>query len=445
VVTLAWYNKFFSARPKAIPAPTAETSAADTFSPLSKMLPRRYRTYGLNKNKQKQLRNLSRNGIVRRGIERIKRGVLSLDYQLTPIGKVSNKQMEQIKLRVDNVLQSPNIIHNYEAFFDMILEDLITLDAGVFNIVKGGNPMRPIFLYPVDATTIEILQPYDFTNPDGDRYVQRVAWQYNEKTFSTNDMAYLQINHFTDNCYGLSAVEKLWRYLNYFMDALDNAADIASADTPKFLIAIKDAESGKLKEFRVYMQNEIEGTGHIPIVGGDVDSKQIGAISADSLFLEWQKFLLTLVAKCFDLPESFFISADVNDRNNLSEVEQQVLMEAIKPYAKVIERAINVHVLQAMGIYNVKFEFKFEQTETEKKAKEDRVGNKYLRGIITRNQALEELGYPKSDSKYADLDTFEAKAKLNKDYAVNTGGGGFNGQGSSKDSYSDKPTVNKTG
>jgi phage portal protein BeeE len=430
VIKLKWYQKIFSARPKSIPAPTAETSEADSWG-LNKLLPRRYRTYGLNKNKQRQLRQLSRNGIIRRGIERIKRGVKNLDYELEIQGKMSNKQQEQLRTAIDTVLQSPNIIHDYDAFIDMVLEDLIVLDAGVFNVVKGGNPMRPLFLYPVDSMTIEILQPYDFTNPNGDRYVQRASWAIDEKTFSTNDMAYLQINHFTDTPYGLSAVEKLWRYLNYFMDALDNASDIASADTPKFIVAIKEGDDGKIRKFKEYMLNEIEGTGHIPVVGGEIDSKQIGAINSDSLFLEWQKFLLTLVAKCFDLPESFFITADVNDRNNLSEVEQQVLMEAVKPYAKVIQRAINVNVIQAMGIYNVKFKFKYDETETEKKTKEDRISNKYLRGVITQNQALAELGYPLSTSKYADLTITEAKARINKDFAVNTGG--FNGQGSAKD------------
>jgi phage portal protein BeeE len=397
------------------------------------MLPRRYRTYGLNTNKQKQLRNLSRNGIVRRGIERIKKGVLSLTYELK--SKDNSKITEQKKLIINTIIKNPNIVHDYKSFFDMILEDVLTFDAGVFNKVKGGNSNRPLFLYPIDGTTIDILQPYDYTNPDGDMYVQKIGL-LNERTYSIREIAYLQINHFTDTPYGLSAVEKLYRYLNYFLDALDNAADIASIDTPKFMIALKGVEANKLKEFREYMANEIEGSGHIPIVGGEVDSAQIGAINADSLFIEWQKFLLTLVAKCFDLPESFFISNDVNDRNTIEEVQQQVIIEAIKPYADLIEKAINLHIIQELGIYDIEFKFIYAETETQKKLKTDRVISMVSSDLLTLDEARVELGKEPLNSKYSKYTITEAKARINEAHQIN-------GFGNAKDTSGNKESKTK--
>lgn len=416
--------KYFSSRPKSIPEPTADAVGENTSSPwtrINKTVSRRFRTYGIQQNKQKQLRNLSRNGIVRRGVERIKRGVLNLEYQLEPVGskKISNRQMEQYRTLVDAVLQQPNLVHDYQAFWDMVLEDIIVLDAGTFNKVKSANRLHPLYLYPVDATTIDILQPYDFTNHNGSRYVQHASWSLDDKEFTTDDLAYLQLNHFTDNPYGLSPIEKLWRYLNYFMDALDNAADIASADTPKFIISIKDAEEGKIKQFREYMQNEIEGSGHVPVIGGECNSAQIGAINADSLFIEWQKFLLTLVAKCFDLPESFFISADVNDRNNLSEVQQQVLQEAIKPYARLLERAINLHVLQTMGVTGVQFKFIFEESLADKKSRTGLVLDMVKSDLITLDEARVKLGEPMLNTKYSQVTITEAKALINEDHGIN--------------------------
>jgi phage portal protein BeeE len=437
-------KKFFSARPKNIPAPTAEQTNSDWFSRIGNRVSRRFRTYGLNTAKQKQLRQLSRNGIVRRGIERIKKGVLNLDYRIDAKGKVNAKQLEQIKLVINNILENPNIRHDYRSFWDMVLEDLIVLDAGVFNKVKGGNPMRPLFLYPVDGTTMEILEPYDFVNPDGDVYAQNASWLGQEKRFSTHEIAYLQMNHFTDTPYGLSPIEKLWRYLNYFLDALDNAADTASNDTPKFMISFEgvDINNTTLKAYREYMVNEIEGTSHIPIVGGKVNAVQIGAINSDSLFLEWQKFLLTLVAKCFDLPESFFITSDVNDRNTLDQQQQQVTQEAVKPYADLIEKAINEHILKELGYYNVTVQFVYEETATQKKEKSDRIGKEYTLGIITQRQALTELGYAIVENKYIDMTSKEATAAMNVDYPANNGG--FKGQGDSANGWANKPTTNKT-
>ncbi len=421
------FSRLFSKRKQGdIPEPTTQQNQS---SLLSRLAPRRFRTYSYSM-KQKQLRSLSRDGIIRRGIEKIKRGILTLDFELVPVDGATKTYFKRNKETVANVLSNPNIIHDYHDFFDMILEDLIVLDAGVFNKCLGGNPLRPIFLYPVDSTTIGKLEPFDYTNPDGYVYEQTEGLTMGRK-FTTKDIAYLQMNHFTDTPYGLSSVEKVWRYLNYFMDALDNAADIASNDIPKYLINVVNGEENKVKDLRSYISDVIQGTGNVPVVGGDVRGVQVGAINSDSLFLEWQKFLLTLTAKCFDLPESFFIASEINDRNTISETEQQILINAIKPYANVLERAINKDIIQAMGVTNVKFQFKYQQTDEQRKLNEERVIKKYESGLCTENEGRAELGHEISTSKYSDLNIFESKAQMNKDYYVQSGG--FNGQGTVKD------------
>lgn len=398
----------------------------------TRLLPRRYRTYGLQTGKQKQLRALSRNGIVRRGIERIKQGVLDLPWELRAVGK-TNKKQQFDKQVIENILKNPNIVHGYQEFWGMVLEDLIVLDAGVFNKVKGGNPLKPLYLYPIDAITVDKLTPIDYTNPDGKQYIQQMGLM-DSKEFNIHEMAYLQINHFADNPYGLSPVEKLWRYINYFMDALDNAGDIASIDTAKFVVALENASQEEINRFRKYMQDEIEGTGRIPVVGtsanGHVTSSQIGAINSDSLFIDWQKFLLTLVAKCFALPESFFIERETNDRNTLDDQLQQVVIEAIMPYANLIEKAINRHIINELGITGIEFKFVFEESDKQKQSRIDRAEKKYSSGGLTENEYRIELGLEPRKTEYADLNIFEAKAKLNKDFNVN----GFRGQGTTMES-----------
>ena len=419
--------KLFAARPKNITPPSAETSSYNWYN---RLVPRRFRTYNIDVGKQKQLRALSRVGIVRRGINVIKDGVLSLPYELIPVGKVNTKQLEMQKSIINNVLQNPNIIHDYKAFWGMILEDLIVLDSGIFNKCKGGNPMRPLFLYPVDAVTMEKLQPYDFTNPEGKAYIQQMNTLQSQE-FSINEIAWLQMNNFTDNPYGLSPIEVMYRYLSYFLDAIDNAADIASIDTMKFVLAFKDAEQGKLKEAREYVES-IQGTGKLPIFGGEVDAVQVGSINGDSLYIQWQQFLLTLCAKLFNLPESCFISGDVNDRNNLSEVRQQITKEAVKPYADLLEKAINQHILQTMGVTNVQFKFIYAETNEEKKLVTDRINSMVALDILTLDEARVKLGEQPLNTKYSKCTITESKALINEDHQIN-------GFGSAKDSYGDKP------
>ena len=406
---------------------------------MNRVLPRRFRTYGYNTQEQKALRQLSRNGIIRRGIEKIKKGVLNLDHELRPIGKVPQKKLQYQKAVIETIIGNPNLVHDYRSFFDMILEEVVVLDYGVINKVKGGNPMRPLFLYPIDGTTVEILQPYDYTNPDGDMYVQRKSIA-EERMYSQREMTHIQMNHFVDTPYGLSAVKKLYRYLNYFMDVLDNSADIASVDTAKFMVHFEGATPEELRKVREYMANEIEGTGRTPIVGGGkLTSVQTGSINSDGLLLDYHKFLLTLCAKCFDMPESYFITSDVNDRNTIDEVEQKVLLEAIKPYADLIERFINVHVLQELGIFDMEFKFIYAESDAQKQARIDRVKSQVALDIITLDEGRVELGKQPLNTKYSKCTISQAKAMINEDFGIN----GFDGVGAKKDNSSTESKATK--
>lgn len=88
-----------------------------------------------------------------------------------------------------------------------------------------------------------------------------------------------------------------------------------------------------------------------------------------------------------------------------------------------------------------KFEFIWEQTLDQKIKYSDLITKQYQMDIITANQALKELGYPKSTDEWADERISVYKAKVNERF--NSQGGGFNGVGQKKDNYADKPTDNK--
>lgn len=421
-------KQWFS-RPKNVPQPSADQTA---LTPYQKMMPRKYQNRNHNLSKGKVLRNMASNGMIRIAIEHIKKGIKNLDYNIVNADPSDKKKYLRERQIIKNILEQPNIIQDFDALIDMILEDILVLDAGVVNKCKSGNPMKPLYLYPVDGTTISILEPFDYTNPNGLRYEQ--ATNYIEKKwFTSADLGYIQMNYFTFMPYGCSPVEKIFKYFQFFIDSNDTANDVASSDTSKFLLNLgKDVGSDKMLEFRKYMSEEISGTGAIPVVAGDgVSSCQIGAINSDSLFIEWQKFLLILTAKGFSLPEKVLIGQPTNDKNTTSEETEYILQNAIKPYANLIAKMINNHVLDVLGYSFLRFEYNYAETEAQKKAKSDRINNEYVNGIITQNQALKELGYEPSKSPYADLCSTEAKAKINMDFPAQSGG--FNGQGDTKD------------
>jgi len=421
--------KRWFARPKNVPVPSADQT---TLSPYQRMMPRKYQSGNRNLSKGKILRNMASSGMIRIAIEHIKKGIKNLDYSIVNADPSDKKKYLRERQVLKNILSQPNIIQDFDALIDMILEDILVLDAGVINKCKSGNPLKPLYLYPVDGTTMGILEPFDYTNPQGLRYEQ--ATNYLEKKwFTSDDIAYIQMNYFTHTPYGLSPVEKIFKYFQFFIDSNDTANDVAASDTSKFLLNLgKDVGADKVLEFRKYMQEEIQGTGAIPVVAGDgVSSCQIGAINSDALFVEWQKFLLILTAKGFSLPEKVLIGQPTNDKNTTDQESEYILQNAIKPYANLIAKAINNHVLDTLGYSFLRFKYDYAETEAQKKAKSDRINNDYLNGIITQNQALKELGYEPVKSPYADVSVFQAKAMINMDFPAQTGG--FNGQGDTKD------------
>lgn len=405
-------RKFF-ARPKNIPEPSAETTAQ---SWNQRLLPVKFRAKSMNTNDAQILRNIAMQGMIRVAIDTIKDSVRGLNYRIVNADPLDKKTYKQQRLALSNVIAHPNIIDDFDSILDKFLEDALVLDASVLNKVSSPNPLRPLFLYPIDAPTIKILEPFNYTDPNGMRYEQ--AQGVTARQFSAKEIGYMQLNHFTHNSFGLSPVRKIYNYFNFFIESNLSANDVASSDTAKFLINLgKTCDTNQMKEFRKYMQ-EIAGTGQIPIVAGDgVDSKQIGAINSDSLFIEWQKFLLTLTARGFNLPDSVLLPQPTNDRNTIDQQLEQI-MRAAKPYALLFAKAINEHVINHLGYNMLKFEFIFEQTESQKKALSERIRGEYVDGLISHNQALIALGYEPVKDKYGDMTSLEKKSSLAKDYAT---------------------------
>jgi hypothetical protein len=390
----------------------------------------------------KQLRNFSRNAIVRIPIEHIEDTISRLPFQIMNIDPNDTKDYTKQKQIALKVIRNPNAVQSWIPFSKMILEDLVTIGAGVFQPRLGGNPDKPLYLYPADASTIQFVVPYDYQNPDSARYMQQQ--QDGMHYFSANELAYIQKNFFSDRPQGLSPVRAAYDYIQYLLNAAERADNVASNATADFLIHLKGLTDTQRQEFIKYMQEEIEGTGTIPVSAGpdDVQTAQIRAINKDSLMLDYQEFLRVIVGIAFKYPPQRMGVMKSGDRSTEADLDNYILENCIKPWANIIEDAINDYVLKPLGYSEfLRFSFIYNDTEAQKKAKSDRITKEYISGIIDRNTALDQLGYGKSNSKYADMDINEAKANINKD--LNPTSGGFNGLGDTKDNYSDKTTDNK--
>lgn len=333
------------------------------------------------------LRNLARTPIARSAINQIREGVLALPWEVVSIEENANKKAIR---KVTEIIRQPNPVDDYHDFIGKLFEDLIVLDVAFFE-QKVVKQERPLYLFPIDAQTIEVA-----TNWTGDlnqpRYMQSV--QGKQEWYKCDKIAMLQRTKLTYDEFGFSPLEQAYRHIMYLAEVQAYANDISSNAMPKYLINLgANASQEEIEKIRLYIENEIQGQSAVAIVGSaQLDAKQVSPIGDESASLNWQKLLLQIIATCFNIPPERLGVAISNDRSTSSEKDNEMLEYTIKPWAKIFERAINKYVVERLG-YGGKIEFRFVFTPTKAQQADavERVRKLVDGNIITINEARQEL------------------------------------------------------
>ena len=390
-----------------------------------------------------QLRQFARNAIVRIPIEHIEDVISRTLIDITNVDPDDPNDYKEQKRILKKILKNPNAVQSRVPFLKMLLEDLLVYGAAAFQKAYGGDPSRPLWLYPTDASTLQFVVPYDYQNADAARFMQQQP--QGQKYFTAKEVAYIQKNYFSDRPQGLSPLRAAYDYIQYLLNANERADNVASNATADFLVSLGEGiTDDKRNAFIKYFEEDIQGTGTIPVVAGtnNVDTKQIRAINKDGLYQEYQEFLMIIIGLAFGYPPERMGVLRSGDRSTAQEIDLQILENCVKPYANVIIDMVNEHIVEALGYGDIlKASFAFTESEDQKTSKSNRLTKELISGGITENEFRVMMGYAKSDSEYADLTIKEATAKMNQDMPSNNGG--FSGLGEQKNNYGDKVTDNK--
>ena len=109
-----------------------------------------------------------------------------------------------------------------------------------------------------------------------------------------------------------------------------------------------------------WWQDEIEGTGRVPILSVENKPEVLrfgGGTDAD-LRLQWQEFLLRIIANAFDLPpQSLGLEKDVN-RSTAAEMTNQAFRQAIVPTARLFAEHLTREAIgKKLGWHDLEFVF----------------------------------------------------------------------------------------
>lgn len=371
------------------------------------------------------LRRFSNNPVVRMIVNLIEDGLLKRDWEI--VSKTDQPVNINQKEIVCNILNHPNSQDDYDSFFRAILEDSLVGDCMCFEKAFAGNPQRPLWLFPVDGMTIDMV-----INTDEFKYAQLNG--ADRRYYDANRLAYIKRVNKTNTPFGLSPLETAFAYIAALTNTFEYSAEVSSNALPKYVLNIGKEAGAKIDEFRGYFINDCMGQVSLPIVATDqIQSAQISPISEDACFMGYQEFLISIIAYTFGVPSDLVGVAKSKDRSTIADKLQLFEESALKPYAKLIEKAVNRHVIEELG-YDVKFRYIWAETLDDKQKRITLVTSKVTAELITLDEGRVELGYSPLNTKYSQSTISLCKALINEDHQIN----GFNGVGTVKDKSDSK-------
>ncbi len=346
------------------------------------------------------LRRFAETPIARKAINAIKDRVAGMRWRVQPKNGRALDELpdgpERIRVLTDN-FDAPNSDDSFRSLAEQVLEDVIVGGFGAIEVQLSDEPARPLALWPVDGSTIRLRADWDGL-PGSPRYVQDSGRVGPEGRIPLNDdeLIYIRLNPRTHTPFGLGRLEVAFETINAFLGAHRYAARLASNTVVQYALWLQDLTPAHHERLIRWWQDEIEGTGRVPILSVEHKPEVLrfgGGTDAD-LRLAWQEFLLRVIADAFDLPPLFLgLEHDVN-RSTAGELSDLAFRQAIVPTARLLAEHLTRDAIgKKLGWHDL--EFVFTDTEVRNEREEAEIQEILLRsGVMTVNEVRRLRGLP---------------------------------------------------
>ena len=165
----------------------------------------------------------------------------------------------------------------------------------------------------------------------------------------------------------------------------------------EYALWLQDLTSEHHERLIRWWQDEIEGTGRVPILSVENKPEVLrfgGGTDAD-LRLQWQEFLLRMIADAFDLPPNLLgVEHDVN-RSTAAELANQAFRQAIVPTARLLaEHMTRDAIGKKLGWNDLEFVFTDVDARIRDGASADSADSAAQTGVLTVNEVRRMRGLP---------------------------------------------------
>jgi phage portal protein BeeE len=335
------------------------------------------------------LRKFAETPVARRAINVVKDKIASMDWKIAlrrgyASGDVADADARMQALR--RCLEEPNASDSFRTLFEQVIEDILVGGFGAVEMEATGDAARPFHLWAVDGATIEIDVTWD-GDPAKPRYAQSAGGVGMKKLIPMLDaeLMYLRLNPRTHTPFGLGRLEVAFETVNQFLCAHRYAGRLASNSVVQYALWLNEATPEQHDRLIRWWQDEIEGTGKVPLLSCEQKPEVLrfaGGTDAD-LRLQWQEFLLLMIANAFELPPMMLgLQKDVN-RSTAGEMADEAFQSAVVPVAKLVAEHIS-RDLFAKRLGWREFEFTFNDLETRDEMQEVQMQTELLKaGVLT--------------------------------------------------------------
>ncbi len=315
------------------------------------------------------LRRFAEMPVARRAINVVKDKIASMDWQIRVRRGYDAAAVVDAETRMNalrRALEEPNAADSFRTLWEQVLEDTLVGGFGAVEMKPTGDRERPFELYAVDGAAIQVDPKWDGT-PGMARYGFMTGRMGTDAVtpLTDDELMYLRLNPRTHTAFGLGRVEVAFEAIGQFLSANRYAGRLASNSVVQYALWLDEATPEQHDRLIRWWQDEMEGTGRVPVLSCEKKPEVLrfaGGTDAD-LRLQWQEFLIRMIANAFDLPPMLLgLERDVN-QSTAGALADEAFQSAIVPLAKLVAEHITRDVFAKLLGWR-EFEFSFNALET---------------------------------------------------------------------------------
>jgi hypothetical protein len=361
------------------------------------------------------LRRFAETPVARRAINVIKDRIVGMRWRIQPRQGRALEVIPHGAQRIEALTQNfetPNPDDSFRSLIEQVLEDVIVGGFGAIELqlteawtqrsseisskrMAGETPALPLLMWPVDGATIRIIANWD-GRPDSPRYAQVMGVYGADGQIVLNDdeLSYIRLNPRTHTPFGLGRLEVAFETINAFLGAHRYAGRLASNSVVQYAIWVEGLTPAHHDRLIRWWQDEIEGTGRVPIIAAESKPEvlRFGAGTDADLRLEWQQFLMRIIADAFDVPAQFLgLEQDVN-RSTAAEMSEMAFRSAVVPTARLVAEYLTRDAIgKKLGWTDL--EFVFTDVDAQDEMEQAQIDEILLRsGVVTVDEVRRARG-----------------------------------------------------